>query len=121
LIVWLEQFDDRPYGDKSKAIKAALLQGIDKACEQTPAQVDFDADGLKEAIATALADMIPDLTEIRQIVEVGVLSALSQAGGQIGAASSSATEEDDETEAFLDALAGELVITNDDLEEVNDG
>jgi hypothetical protein len=117
----LEQFDDRPYGDKSKAIKAALLQGIGEVCEQTPAQVDLDADGLKEAIAAALADMIPDLAEIRQVVEVGVLSALSRSDGQLGSISTDKVAEDDETEAFLDALADELVITNDDLGEMNDG
>jgi hypothetical protein len=121
LIEWIEQFEDRPYGDKSKAIKEALLRGIDGGGETATTRANLDAETLREAIAAILADIIPDLSEIRQVVEVGVLSALSQSGSRLGAVSAGSIEEDDETEALLDALADELVITSDELEEGDHG
>jgi hypothetical protein len=91
LLHWLEQFDDRPYGLKSQAVKEALLRGI--------------GDGSHTGGSPAV-----DLSEVRRVVEAAVETALSRLQGPVGAAPGSLSTEDDEAEDLLDALGEALVL-----------
>jgi len=91
LLHWLEQFDDRPYGLKSQAVKEALLRGMG----------DESHTGGSPAI---------DLSEVRRVVEAAVETALSRLQGQMVAAPGSPPTEDDEAEELLDALGEALVL-----------
>jgi len=96
MIRWLAQFDDRPYGVKTQAIREALRRGI-------------GGDPGQPAPATAV-----DLAEIRRVVEAAVTQALARFEGHVAGASVAAPpEEDDETEALLDSLEAALVLTDD--------
>ena len=93
LIGWLEQFDDRPYGVKSQAVKEALRRGIGAEPRQ-PAPS-----------APAL-----DLAEIRAVVEAAVAQALARFEGRVSVGPSVPQEEDAEVEALLDDLEAALVL-----------
>ncbi len=91
LLCWLEQFDGRPYGVKSQAIKEALRRGIGLAgsCESsTPV----------------------NLADIRQVVEAAVTQALERVGSAAFGDPERGAEEDDETEVLLDSLGVTLVL-----------
>lgn len=101
LIQWLEQFEGRPYGAKSQAIREMLARAISGA----------PGPG---ADAPAL-----DLAELRRVVEAAMASALAgfactlQGKGHLVGVSGSRAAEDDETEDLLDAL-GEALVLGDD-------
>ena len=98
LIRWLEQFNDKPYGVKSQAVKEALLRGI----------------GSDPGRPTASATPALDLAEVRQVVEAAMSTALARFEGQvIGAAAANPPEEDEETEDLLDSLEAALVLQDD--------
>ena len=91
LLRWLEQFDDRPYGVKSQAVKEALLRGIEGAA----------VSGGAPAI---------DLSEVRRVVEAAVETALSRFQGQVVAATVPPSTEDDEADDLLDTLGENQVL-----------
>jgi hypothetical protein len=93
LLEWLRQFDDAPLGERSRAVKEALLQGIQ---EQATAR-----DG------PLLTD--EDLESIRRVVEVGVSSAMRRFGG-VAVTSLQADGEDEETASMLDGLGESLIV-----------
>ncbi|MBN1979436.1 MAG: hypothetical protein JW918_18725 [Anaerolineae bacterium] len=100
LLHWLAQFDDRPYGAKSQAVKDALRRGI-----------GISAD-VGQPPVTAAPTL--DLAELRQVVEAAVDTALGRFEGQIGGGTRVKTsEEDDETEALLDDLEAALVLEDE--------
>ena len=101
LIRWLEQFNDKPYGVKSQAVKEALLRGMGSG---NPGQGD--------------AAPAVDLAEVRRVVEAAVATALARFEGQVsGAVPATPPEEDEETEDLLDSLEAALVLDDDsDLE-----
>ena len=92
LIRWLEQFDDRPYGVKSQAVKDALRR-------------DIGAEPGRPASLPVL-----DLSEIRAVVEAAVTQALARFEGQVSVSPSASPGEDEEVEALLDGLGAELVL-----------
>jgi hypothetical protein len=96
LIAWLDQFDDRPYGAKSQAIKEALRRGIGAVTD--PGGLAMDEDRL------------------RQLVKTGVLDVLAAyLGPRVSRASLAApTHEDDETAVLLDRLGASMTISDDD-------
>lgn len=96
LIRWLEQFDGRPHGVKSQAVREALCQGIKPAQGQA-------------AAAPAL-----DLAELRQVVEAAIASALARFEGQVIGAAVATSVKDDETEEILNALGAALVLGADE-------
>ncbi|MBC7250507.1 MAG: hypothetical protein H5T62_09505 [Anaerolineae bacterium] len=96
LIRWLEQFNDKPYGVKSQAVKEALRRGIG------------DAAARQENAAPL------DLAEVRQVVEAAVATALAHFEGQvIGAAAANPPQEDEEVEDILDQLETALVLDDE--------
>jgi hypothetical protein len=95
LIDWLEQFDERPYGVKTQAVKETLQRGIEGAPNP----------GTAPAI---------DLAELRRVVEAAVAAALSRFEGRIAGTPVATPEEDDETEDLLDALGAALVLADDE-------
>ena len=98
LIRWLEQFNDKPYGVKSQAVKEALLRGMGSG---NPGQGD--------------AAPAVDLAEVRRVVEAVVATALVRFEGQVsGAVPATPPEEDEETEDLLDSLEAALVLGDDD-------
>jgi len=101
LIRWLEQFNDKPYGVKSQAVKEALLRGMGSG---NPGQGD--------------AAPAVDLAEVRQVVEAAVATALARFKGQVsGAVPATPPEEDEEVEDILDQLEAALILDDDsDLE-----
>lgn len=75
LIEWLEQFEDKPHGAQTVAIKEALLRGIGQAPngEKITAPVQIDAHTIQAAIEEAMQET---MLRIRRVVEAGVSSAL---------------------------------------------
>ena len=99
LIRWLEQFNDKPYGVKSQAVKEALLRGIGS-----------DPDRPTTSAAPAV-----DLAEVRRVVEAAVATALARFEGQVsGAVPATPPEEDEETEDLLDSLGAALTLQDDE-------
>ena len=99
LIRWLEQFNDKPYGVKSQAVKEALLRGI----------------GSDPGQPTAAAIPALDLAEVRRVVEAAVATALARFEGQVsGAVPAHPPEEDEETEDLLDSLGAALTLQDDE-------
>lgn len=131
LLEWLATLDGKPYGEKARAVKAALRRSIETAAAPAPPVVDPstlrtviedaiatfaprpDLSELRQALeaAIAAASAKVDLSELRQVVEAAVDTALARFGARPvdGVA---ATEEDDETEALLDDLQTALVLTD---------
>jgi hypothetical protein len=102
LLQWLTQLNGRPYGAKSQAVKDALRRGIGAG-----------TDGCVEQPAAAAAPTL-DLSELRQVVEAAVDTALGRFEGQIGGGTKvTSSAEDDETEALLDNLEAALVLDED--------
>ena len=97
LIRWLAQFDDRPYGAKSQAVKEALRRGIESGHGPD-----------RPASAPAL-----DLAEIRAVVEAAVEQALARFEGQVSMAPAVSPEADEEVEALLDGLEASLVLEDE--------
>jgi len=98
LIRWLEQFNDKPYGVKSQAVKEALLRGMGSG---NPGQGD--------------AAPAVDLAEVRRVVEAAVATALARFEGQVsGAVPAHPPEEDEETEDLLDSLGAALTLQDDE-------
>ena len=98
LIRWLARFDDHPYGAKSQAVKEALRLGI----------------GGGDSGQTALASTpAVELTEIRQVVEAALETALARFESQVSRTALAVPEGDDETEALLDSLEAALVLTDE--------
>jgi hypothetical protein len=100
IIAWLRQFDGKPHGAKSQETIEALRRGIGSgAC----------VDQFTATAAPAL-----DLSELRQVVEAAVDTALGRFEGQIGGGTKvTSSAEDDETEALLDNLEAALVLDED--------
>ena len=99
LIRWLEQFNDKPYGVKSQAVKETLLRGIGS-----------DPDRPTTSAAPAV-----DLAEVRRVVEAAVATALARFEGQVsGAVPATPPEEDEETEDLLDSLEAALTLQDDE-------
>ena len=96
LIHWLAQFDGRPYGAKSQAVKGALRRGIGAG----PGQPAPSAPAL-------------DLAEIRAVVEAAVEQALARLEGQVSMAPAVSPEADEEVEALLDGLEASLVLEDE--------
>jgi len=101
LIRWLEQFDDQPYGVKSRAVKETLLRGIEDCTSNTAASSPSHS-----------AELTAGLVEIRRVVEAAIETGLARFEGRINAPAHIMSEEDDETEDLLDAL-GEALILKD--------
>ena len=93
LIKWLRQFDAAPLGERSRAIKETLSQGIQ---EQAAAQ--------NGPLLTN-----EDLETIRLVVEAGVSSAMRRFGGVV-TAPLEADGEDEETASMLDGLGESLIV-----------
>lgn len=97
MIDWLEEFDERPYGAKTQAVKEALRRGMgadwDQATDTTPAL---------------------DLAQLRQVVEAALETALARQAlaprGEGASESLAPAAEDEETEALLDVLGEALVV-----------
>ena len=115
LIKWLAQFDDRPRGAKSEAIKGAMRRGIGERRDQDTTADKTEGKGTEEATAG-----IQDLSAIRQVVEAAVAAALARCGGQTTLFPGPSQAEDDEVQGTLDRLCGELLISAGDPE-VPDG
>lgn len=94
LLAWLGQFEDRPYGAQTQALKAALRRG------------GLGADGP--------APPALDLAEVRRVVEAAVASALRRWSPETQAGDD---PEDDETEELLDALGAALVMDGSDVDD----
>jgi hypothetical protein len=95
LIAWLDQFDDRPYGAKSQAIKEALRRGIG-------AVIDPGGPAL-------------DRADLRQIAEAVFDDLVAYFESRLSGASLAApTHEDDETEGLLDRLGASMTVSVDD-------
>lgn len=92
LIEWLRQFDDAPLGERSRAIKATLLRGIQGPVARNGPVLTGE-----------------DLESILQVVEAGVSSAVRQFGG-IVVASPETDGEDEETASILDGLGESLMV-----------
>jgi hypothetical protein len=104
LIHWLDELDREYIGGKTRAMKEALRRGLRAA----PA-ADRSAKSCQDTLTTSLA-------EIRQVVEVAVASALGRYQGELtgpAAATTTAVEEDDETEDLLEAFKDSLVLGGD--------
>jgi hypothetical protein len=99
IIAWLRQFDGKPHGAKSQGAIEALRRGIGSG-------VCVD-----QSAATAAPTL--DLSELRQVVEAAVDTALGRFEGQISGTRAAIQEEDDETEALLDDLQAALVLEDD--------
>jgi hypothetical protein len=99
LLHWLEQFDDRPYGVKSQAVKEALLRGVEGAAAPGGAPVIDHS-----------AALMASLSEVRRVVEAAVETALSRFQGQVVAATVPPSTEDDEADDLLDTLGENLVL-----------
>jgi hypothetical protein len=103
LITWLESLGDLQFGIKSQAIKDALRRGLG---------MDNSEPGSESPSRSTGAAL--DLSELRQVVEAAVDTALGRFEGQIGGGTKITTgEEDDETEALLDTLEAALVLEED--------
>ena len=101
LIQWLEQFNDKPYGAKSQAVKEALRKSV--------------SDDHPDHRVNPVNPMIPTLAEVRRVVEAAVATALARFEGQVsGAVPATPPEEDEETEDLLDSLEAALVLGDDD-------
>ncbi len=102
LIGWLAQFDGRPYGAKSQAVKEALARGLGSH------------PGQSTGVATLCPSTAPaaDLAEIRRVVEAAVTQALARFEGYVASAPA-ALQPDDETETLLDNMATALVLTDE--------
>ncbi len=111
LIRWLEQFDDQPYGTKTRAVKDALLCGMREAPAQEAAQdLDCSARSCQETLTASLAD-------VRRVVEAAVETALARLGDHRNgsgtlqvAVPAVAPSEGDEADDLLDALGESLVV-----------
>jgi hypothetical protein len=108
LLRWLEQFDDRPYGAKSQAVKEALLRGIEAGSKPGEAP----AEGCSSKPSVGQVELSTSgLSEVRRVVEAAVETALSRFGGQrVATATQPPVEEPDEAEALLDALGDALIL-----------
>ena len=96
LIGWIEQYDDRPFGAKSQAIKSALRQAIDgETLDKSPA-------------GTGLG-----LAVLRQIVESAVDSALARWNGIGAHVKSEESDEDQEIQTLLKSLGRNLILDED--------
>ena len=106
LIQWLEQFNDKPYGAKSQAVKEALRRSI--------GQPDQPIDPIHQVNPLNRVT----LAEVRQVVEAAVATALARFKGQVsGAVPAAPPEEDEEVEDILDQLEAALILDDDsDLE-----
>ena len=109
LISWLWQYQDRPHGVKTQAVKGVLRRGLGTERVQTvalPPAHEHHADLSRQS-----------LVEIRQVVEAAVTSTLSrfactlEAGGAAGGATT--TDEDDPVEDLLDTLGKALVLDDE--------
>lgn len=131
LLAWLATLDGRPYGEKARAVKAALRRSIEAAA--SPASPVVDPFELRTVIEDAIAALAPrpdlselsqmleaaiaaastrvDLSELRQVVEAAVDTALARFGAR-PAGDAAAPEEDDEAEALLDDLQTALVLAD---------
>lgn len=98
LIHWLEQFNDKPYGVKSQAVKEALLRGIGG---DAPTQAHGGN------VNAAL-----DLAEMRKVVEAAVATVLTDFQSRVSDAAATAhpLEEDEELEEILDSLEAVLIL-----------
>jgi hypothetical protein len=95
LIAWLDQFDDRPYGAKSQAIKEALRRGIGAVTDPGGPAMDWD--------------------RLRQIVESAVVQAVAHFVPRLSGVSLAApADEDDETAGLLDRLGASMTVSVDD-------
>ena len=103
LIQWLEQFNDKPYGAKSQAVKEALRRSI--------GQPDQPIDPIHQVNPLNRVT----LAEVRQVVEAAVATALARFEGQVsGAVPATPPEEDEETEDLLDSLEAALTLQDDE-------
>jgi hypothetical protein len=100
LLHWLAQFDSKPYGAKTQAVKETLRRGLGMG----------DSEPSSESPASSTGAAL-DLSELRQVVEAAVDTALGRFEGQIdGGTKVKSSAEDDETEALLDNLEAALVL-----------
>jgi hypothetical protein len=96
LIAWLDQFDDRPYGAKSQAIKEALRRGIGAVID--PGRPAIDWDRLEQAFEAAAFRVFA-----------------AHLGPRLSGASPAApADEDDETAELLDRLGASMTVSDDD-------
>jgi hypothetical protein len=96
LIAWLDQFDDRPYGAKSQAIKEALRRGIGAVTD--PGGLAMDEDRLLQLIKTGVLGVL--------VAYLGPRDSRASLAAQ--------TVEDDEIEGLLDHLGASMTISDDD-------
>jgi hypothetical protein len=96
LIAWLDQFDDRPYGAKSQAIKEALRRGIGAVTNPGGPAIDWD--------------------RLEQAFEAAAFRVLAaHLGPRLSGASPAAPiDEDDETAELLDRLGASMTVSDDD-------
>jgi hypothetical protein len=103
LIQWLQSLDSLHFGAKSQALKDALRRGLRTGNSESDSELPSNSAGI------AL-----DLSELRQVVEAAVDTALGRFEGQIGGGTKvTSSAEDDETEALLDNLEAALVLDED--------
>jgi hypothetical protein len=96
LIAWLDQFDGRPYGAKSQAIKEALRRGIGAVTD--PGGPAMDWDRLEQAVEAA----------VFRVLAAHFVPRLS------GVSPAAPADEDDETARLLDRLGASMTVSVDD-------
>jgi hypothetical protein len=106
LIRWLDEIDGEYIGAKTRTMKEALRCGLGVG----PLQATVAAPELDRS-----TELTASLAEIRQVVEVAVASALGRYQGEVAgpAVTTTAAEEDDETEGLLEAFKDSLVLGDD--------
>lgn len=125
LIRWVRQFDmpGTPYGAKTRAIKNALLKGIQEDDEST-----IDLDALQEAVREVVESSSPDLDQraIRQAVQEALRASREEGGsrdftlGDIRQVVSAALVEELDRRQ-IDSLEGEQVREAEEDDEEQEG
>ncbi len=106
LIAWLDSLGRGV--NKSRLVKEVLRQGLQSGAgpSNAAASISLEADVVREAIGTAIAEHL-DLTEIRRVVEAAVVTALAAARVTMVLAQD---EDDDEMNDMLDGLGGKIML-----------
>ncbi len=106
LIAWLDTLGRGV--NKSRLVKEVLRQGLQSGAgpSNAAASISLEADVVREAIGTAIAEHL-DLGEIRRVVEAAVVTALAAARVTMVQAQD---EDDDEMNDMLDGLGGKIML-----------
>ncbi len=106
LIAWLDSLGRGV--NKSRLVKEVLRRGLQSGTgpSNAAASISLEADVVREAIGTAIAEHL-DLTQIRRVVEAAVVTALAAARVTMAQAQD---EDDDEMNDMLDGLGGKIML-----------